>query len=76
MFTLNPPVVPRTSGTWHASSLLVALKSHLGRVWVALEHYGQRRAARELALTANRIEASRPELAAQLRALARANRNQ
>jgi hypothetical protein len=54
-----------------AGSLRRTLSSHLRAVWDALERFGQRRAARELRLAADRIQASRPELAAHLRAMAR-----
>jgi hypothetical protein len=45
----------------------MVVRSHLRRLWYGLEHIGQRRAARELALTARRFEAIEPELAAHLR---------
>jgi hypothetical protein len=60
---INGPV---TSGA-RAGSLLMVVRSHLRRLWYGLEHIGQRRAARELALTARRFEAIDPELAAHLR---------
>ncbi len=71
MSTLNLPLPRVAADKRRAGSLTRTLYSKLLVVWRALEHQGQRRAARELALTADRIEASRPELAAQLRTLVR-----
>jgi hypothetical protein len=43
-------------------------------LWRVLEAHGQRRAAAQLLDTAQRIQASQPDLAAELRRLARAPR--
>lgn len=42
-----------------------------GQVWAALEAYGQRRAAAQMLATAARVQASQPDLAAELRRAAR-----
>jgi hypothetical protein len=57
--------------TRRAASLRRTVNSKLLAIWHALERFGQRRAASELLLTAGRIQGSRPELAAHLRAMAR-----
>jgi hypothetical protein len=54
-----------------AASLRQTVNSKLLAVWRALEQFGKRRAASEFLLTADRIQGSRPELAANLRAMAR-----
>ena len=70
MSIFNPALSHHAPDHRRAGSLSRAVKSRLQRVWTALEHYGQRRAARELALTAERLQASQPEVAARLRELA------
>ena len=75
MNTINPPVGPRTLPTPRAGSLRRTAASYLRALWDAMERFGQRRAARELWLAADRIQAGRPELAAQLRALSRESTN-
>jgi hypothetical protein len=47
------------------------VKSKLLSLWQALERFGQRRAAPELLRAADRIHGTQPELAANLRAMAR-----
>jgi hypothetical protein len=54
-----------------AASLRQTVNSKFLAAWRAMERFGQRRAASELLLTADRIQGSRPELAASLRAMAR-----
>ncbi|HEY6134000.1 MAG TPA: hypothetical protein VIW70_08485 [Rubrivivax sp.] len=71
MTTFNPSAGHRPETPARAGSLRRTASSYLRALWNAMERFGQRRAARELLLAADRIQASRPELAAHLRALAR-----
>lgn len=53
-------LTPRPAVLWRVPGFALGL-------WMALHRYGQRRAARELALLANRYAHDRPLLARQLR---------
>jgi hypothetical protein len=71
MTTLHLPLARDAADSRRAASLRRTVNSKLLSLWQALERFGQRRAAPELLRAADRIHGTYPELAANLRAMAR-----